>query len=315
MAITIFPDFSVFPYPRVVRIEPSSLCNLKCIHCPTGTKRDIKAGNMPDEVFCKIIEELKAYNGVDVVVLYHGGEPFLNKNIFGMIRVLKSIGIRFLKTVTNGSLIKDEMLPKIIKSGLDSIEFSLDGLSPEENNLIRRGSDYYQITSTIKKLLSLKSKLGATTPDIYIANTQIPNEADIQKGVEVLTPKYILNDFSNFEGEIGFKNTYMLKWPSFDCFDNYKLFECSVTKNSQQPPNYCNHVVETITFRWNGDVVPCCYDISSNYVIGNIMKKSLQEIWNNERYKELRGSIHLQRYIPLCAKCNVIRPQLFVVKK
>ena len=94
MAITIFPDFSVFPLPRVVRIEPSSLCNLKCIHCPTGTKRDIKGGNMPDEVFCKIIEELKAYNGVDVVVLYHGGEPFLNKNIFGMIQLQEIVDIQ-----------------------------------------------------------------------------------------------------------------------------------------------------------------------------------------------------------------------------
>ena len=203
---------------------------------------------------------------------------------------------------------------KIIESGLDSIEFSLDGLSPEENNQIRRGMDYHQVASTVKKLLSLKAKLGATKPDIYIANTQIPTEVDIERGVEVSTPKYLLNDFFDFEEKIGFKNTYMLKWPGFDCFDSYKLVEGSVTKNSP-PSNYCNHVVETITFRWNGDVVPCCYDITSNYVIGNIMEQHLTKIWNNERYKELRRSIHLRRYIPLCADCNVIRPQLFVVKK
>jgi len=314
MAVTVLSDFSVFPYPRVVRVEPSSLCNLKCIHCPTGSKRDIKRGNMSDEVFYKIIEEIKAYNGVDVVVLYHGGEPFMNKNIFEMINVLKSMGIRFIKIVTNGMLIKDEMLPKIIKSGLDSIEFSLDGLSSEENNQIRRGGNYCQVASTIKKLISMKTNLRATTPDVYIANTQIPLEADIKNGVKVSTPKYILNDFSDFEGKIGFKNTYMLKWPGFDCSNTYKLVGGPTAKNSQ-PSDYCNNVVETITIRWNGDVVPCCYDISSNYVIGNIMEQPLPEIWNNERYKKIRKSIHSRRYIPLCANCNVIRPQLFVVKK
>lgn len=314
MAITIFPDFSVFPYPRVVRIEPSSLCNLKCIHCPIGTRRDIKRGNMSDKVFCKIIDELKTYGSVDVVVLYHGGESFLNKNIFKMIEVLKSMGIRFIKTVTNGMVIKDEMLPKIIKSRLDSIEFSLDGLSPEENNQIRKGGDYYQIISTVRKLLSMKIKFQATKPDIYIANTQIPTEAEIKNKVKVSTPKHILNYFSHFEGKIGFKNIYMIKWPGFDCLDNYKLVEGPGAKNSH-PSNYCDHVIETITFRWNGDVVPCCYDITSNYVIGNIMEESLSEIWNNERYKQLRRSIHLRKYLPLCAECNVIKPELFVVKK
>ena len=306
--------YSRLPLPRVVRIEPSSLCNLRCTHCPIGTRQDVnKRGNMTNRVWCKIVEELKSYNNVNVVVLYHGGEPFFNKNIFSMIDTLKSMGIPFVKIVTNGTLIKDEMLPEIIKSGLDSIEFSLDGLSPEENNQIRIGSDYYQVASTIKKLLSLKNNLRANKPDIFIANTQIPTESDIKKNVQVSTPKYLLDDFSDFEGKIGFKNTYMLKWPGFDCFDDYRVVEGPMTKNHKLS-NYCNHVMETITFRWNGDVVPCCYDTTSNYVIGNIMEQPLSEIWNNKRYKNLRKSIHLQQYLPLCVNCSVIKPQLFVVK-
>lgn len=312
----INPDYSVSTYPRVIRIEPSSLCNLNCIHCPTGTKKDkVKnKGNMTDDVFHKIIEEIRAYSCADVVVLYHGGEPFLNKNILRMSKELKDIGVRFIKTVTNGTVIKDEMLTSIIRSGLDSVEFSIDGLSPEENNQIRRGADYNTVVETIKKLISLKDKLGANNPDIYIANTQIPSEKDIKNGVLVSTPKNLLDEFSKLEKKIGFKNTYMLKWPEFDCSDKYKLVEGSTVNNSSSS-NYCNHVIDTITFRWNGDIVPCCYDITSNYVIGNIMEQSLADIWNNERYKELRRSIHLKKYIPLCSNCNVIRPQLYVVKK
>ena len=310
------PDYSVSTYPRVVRIEPSSLCNLNCIHCPTGTKQDKlkNKGNMTDDIFYKIIEEIKACNSVDVVVLYHGGEPFLNKNILRMSEELKNAGVRFIKTVTNGTVIKEEMLSNIIRSGLDSVEFSIDGLSPEENNQIRRGADYNKVVATIKKLVLLKEELGENNPDIYIANTQIPSEKDIKNGVPVSTPVSLLDEFSKFEKKIGFKNTYMLKWPEFDCSDRYKLVEGSAANNSPSS-NYCNHVIDTITFRWNGDIVPCCYDITSNYVIGNIMEQPLSEIWNNERYKELRKSIHLKNYTTLCANCNVIRPQLYVVKK
>ena len=96
--------------------------------------------------------------------------------------------------------------------------------------------------------------------------------------------------------------------------DKYKLVEGPLTETSQTS-NCCDHVMNTITFRWNGDVVPCCYDITSNYVIGNIMKQSLPDIWNNKRYKEIRRSIYILRNIPLCAECNAIRSQLFVCKK
>ena len=62
-------------------------------------------------------------------------------------------------------------------------------------------------------------------------------------------------------------------------------------------------------------MVPCCYDVINDYVIGNIMEQPLAKIWNNKRYKEIRRSIHSRNYFSLCAQCNIIRPQLFVAQK
>ncbi len=106
----------------------------------------------------------------------------------------------------------------------------------------------------------------------------------------------------------------MIKWPAFDCSEQYKIVQPSVSLYPESP-YYCDNITEVITFRWNGDVVPCCYDIIGEYVIGNIMKHSLEELWNNERYKSLRKSIHLRNYIPLCAYCNEVQPPSFMVKK
>lgn len=75
--------------------------------------------------------------------------------------------------------------------------------------------------------------------------------------------------------------------------------------------NYCPHPVETATIRWNGDVVACCYDLTNKYIMGNIKESNLANIWNNEKYKKLRRSIHDRKYLPLCYNCHVIRPEQF----
>jgi len=55
--------------------------------------------------------------------------------------------------------------------------------------------------------------------------------------------------------------------------------------------NYCDHVNNLMTIRSNGDVVACCYDLTSKLVMGNIMKEDPFEIWNNDDYQLLRESI------------------------
>ena len=146
------PNFIVKDFPRVVRIEPSSLCNLKCIHCPTGTV-NIPRKVMEWPVFEKILQEIKNHKDkVKVVVLYHGGEPLLNKDLIRMIKEIKDLGIEKIKTSTNGMLLDEEMCFELVKSGIDEIEISLDGTSPEMNNKIRIGSDYQKIVNNIKML-------------------------------------------------------------------------------------------------------------------------------------------------------------------
>jgi radical SAM protein with 4Fe4S-binding SPASM domain len=308
IAIIMMNKFIVEKLPKVIRIEPSSICNLKCYHCPTGTNPpNVSRGIMSMDLFKKVFEEILTAGNVNTVVLYHGGEPFLNNNLFRMITILKEAGIKFVKTVTNGMLISKSNLGKLIESGLDCIEFSVDGLSPQENNEIRMGGSYYKVLDTIKELILLKEKKESARPEIFIANTQIPTEEIIKNQVLISPPEYIVNDLIEFKHKFEFKCTYMIKWPGFNCGSQYKVLK--PTQSVQIPPvSECNHIIETISIRSNGDVVPCCYDISSQYVIGNILKQTFKEIWNNDKYLTLRKSISERNYLPLCENCPVIRP-------
>lgn len=52
----------------------------------------------------------------------------------------------------------------------------------------------------------------------------------------------------------------------------------------------------------NGDVVPC--RDYSDYVVGNITKKSILDIYNDEGYRKFRGLLKKHGgLIPICARC------------
>lgn len=294
-------SFIIETFPRVIRIEPSSLCNLKCLHCPTGTI-DMPRGIMDWELFEKIVQEIKELKQIKVAVLYHGGEPLLNKNLPKMIIKLKETGIEKIKMDTNGMLLTEELCEELIKSGIDTLFISLDGDCPEINDKIRRNSDYKKVIENIKLLCNKKKDLAFKTPDINICTIQFPTREEFEKN-KLESPAWIVNEFKDFDVKILPYFAYL--WPEMNIDNN--IFE--VFESEGEIKNYCDHIVNTITIRYDGTVVPCCYDLTNKYPIGNIKNSSLKELWNNEKYVKLRESIYKRKLFPLCKKCYVINPR------
>lgn len=294
-------DIPVFP--RVVRIEPSSLCNLKCIHCPTGNV-NMKRGLMNEKTFSNILASIKDnLEYIKVVVMYHGGEPLLNKNFFSMVSEINKLGIPFIKTVSNGMLLTDEISKQICESALNQIEFSLDGTSPEENDFIRKNSNFYKVAANIKKLLQLK-EITKSEINIIISTTQfIKKDQNIDNAEDLIPeiPDYLKQEFADEikENKISFKAFYAMKWPKLPT--NTQLFEeIALVKENK---NYCDQLFNMIIVRANGDIVPCCYDLTSAVVLGNINDNSLKDIWNNKLSKNFRENIYNYKFPPLCLNC------------
>jgi molybdenum cofactor biosynthesis enzyme MoaA len=129
--------------PPVIRIEPASSCNLRCVHCPTGLGYSPQ-GIMSEEVFGKLIADLRSsdLSAVRTFVLYHGGEPLLNRNLPTYISLLRQLGNQNIKVVTNGKLLTAQVANDLFSSGLSIMEVSLDATSPEDSDLIRTPIKY-----------------------------------------------------------------------------------------------------------------------------------------------------------------------------
>jgi radical SAM protein with 4Fe4S-binding SPASM domain len=58
----------------------------------------------------------------------------------------------------------------------------------------------------------------------------------------------------------------------------------------------------------NGDVVPCCYDAHVQWVLGNVFRQSVAEVWRGKSFSEFRKRVLLKRNsIVACRECPVRR--------
>lgn len=304
----------IYPFPPVVRIEPAASCNFKCIHCPTGLDMS-PTGLMSMETFEKIVSNLKAIieerqkrlkkTGerdypesplFRLAVLYFGGEPMLNKHFFRMVRQSKKLAV-MVKTITNGSRLDDQTIEELISSGLDYMEISIDGVSAQENDSIRinsGGSTFASISENVIKLIQRRKAHGSKTPRIFISNTQLANMVE-ELARPPQPPLYMLEVFEQVSSDISYKPTWAMTWPGV------------LVKSADRPKiNFCDHITNTISIRCNGDVVPCCYDLTTKMPMGNIHDQRLEVIWNNWKFRDIRHNIDEYSPPPLCFGCPVL---------
>ncbi len=122
-----------------MRVSVTDRCNLRCGYCmPNGIKcipmEEILSFEEITDI-CRIAAE----NGIKYIRLT-GGEPLARigaENLAGMIKAVE--GIEKVTMTTNGVLLA-EKLPKLMKSGLDGVNISLDTLDRAKYKAIT-GSD------------------------------------------------------------------------------------------------------------------------------------------------------------------------------
>ena len=105
-------------------VEPTSVCNLRCVMCPNKDLPREQKGFMDFALFQKIIDEAKDF--IFDVHLLHRGESLLHPDFFKMVRYAHDAGIA-TRFHTNGTLLDEDKARRLIEAGLDQFAFSFDG--------------------------------------------------------------------------------------------------------------------------------------------------------------------------------------------
>lgn len=282
----------IHSYPIIFQIEPTNHCPMNCVMCPRQYMKREK-GYMDFGLFKRIIDQIKVYD--NHVQLHHFGDPLMHPQISEFIRYCKEKGVKTNMSV-NPILLTKKTSEQIIDSGLDRIYISLDSVDDESYKEIRGiKADYEKAVSNIKYLAELKTKKQKKTPKITVGLIYMKSTKDEVKK---------------------FKENWKIKGIDEVCIKPFTGFgmqsilthaDESTLKKIEMGCEYpCFLPWRSITIMWDGRVVPCCYDYDGKYVIGDLKKESLKEIWNNKRMKELREQHIKKRFGEnnLCGYCK-----------
>lgn len=277
--------------PLSLYIEPTNLCNFKCIMCPLSFPDYRKivdySGNLSMDLYTKIINDIKKMGKLKSLKLYCDGEPLLNKNIVKMVRLAKKNEIsERIEITTNGSLLKKDISVELIESGLDYLRISIPSVIEKRKFEITQSKiSFNQIFNNIKNFRHLRDKLGCKLPFIYVKmiDTFGPENKIFRNMYQGIADEVFIEPPMNWDGQKNFiGNLYTNKRTKKTLFPPLKVVK-----------KVCPFHFYSLVIKCNGDVVACCVDWSKGTKIGNVKEKSLSEIWTGEHLREFR-KMHLE---------------------
>ncbi|MEK6715215.1 MAG: radical SAM protein [Candidatus Omnitrophota bacterium] len=254
--------------PQGIVIEPTSYCNLRCKHCiPQAINED--RGYIDYELYKYILDDNPQ---LTCLILARNGEPFLHPRIFDLISLAKSKNI-YVSLYTNGILVSDEKANRILSTGLDEINFSMEDI--ENGYEKNRGISYHKLKHNMGLLIKKRNQIRSSLK-IGI------NIAVIEK-----------DDYA--------VRAIQKEWDSqVDHIDVEPLMGEKISLRTKS----CHTLWRNLVVRWNGIVLPCCIDMNSTLVMGDIKNNSLKEIFNSSNAKAIRESHIKNKFPPVCKYCD-----------
>ena len=292
-----------FGKPFSLSIEPTTACNLGCPECPSGLKQFSRpTGKLNVELNAKILREVAGH--VFYINYYFQGEPFLHPDFLELIKQAKKHQI-YTATSTNAHFIDEKKAEEIVKSGLDRLIISIDGITQKNYEQYRVHGDLSKVISGTEHLVIAKKRLNSSTPHLIFQCLAVkPNEdeipAIINLGHEIGVDEVRIKTAQLYEYKQG--NPLM---PSNEEYSRYKLQKDGTYSLKYKTGNNCWRMWSGSVITWNGRVVPCCFDKDAVHQLGDLSNSTFSEVWKNKKYQMFRQTIFTSRNsIDICQNCS-----------
>jgi len=255
-------------YVEVITLETSYKCNRKCDYCPVkASTRITEQSLMSEEIFEKIISELREIRYEKRITLNLYNEPLLEEGLEERIRSLK-VGLPFshVSLSSNGDRLTRLRLKSLRDAGLDQICITFHPLPGEiltESMLKKRFS----------KLAGKLSLPPTPEPDFTKKGAKEAMVSYSLPGVDVIVQWQNWNIIGTTRG--GFLSDHR---------------EMRYERNAP-----CAKPFREFTIYYDGSVQPCCEIFRDNKIsgleIGNIAEESIYDLYSSSRLSLFRRSV------------------------
>jgi len=260
----------------------------------------------------------------------------MHPDFFEMLRIAKDSGCS-VGTTTNGTLLGQDSIEKLVEGGLDIIGFSLAGVD-EKNDSIRKGTHIKKVLDSMELINRAKNKFGMDAPRIHIAymlmrcllgdieklpaflegtgatqavisSLSLATSPEMEKEATLASGK---EEFEELKGRLMAVKEESRKTGT----DVYFHIVSPLKKGGGCSEN----ISKALVVGSNGDVSPCVmtqvpvkgknvYYFQGKMTelqrlaFDNIGKDSLNTIWHRKGYRAFRQSFRREQVPDICGKC------------
>ena len=255
-------------FPQHLIIEPVSSCNIRCIMCfqvdESFSKNKDFMGIMDFDLFKKVIDDAVDI-GIQAVTFSGRGEPTLNPRFGDMLEYCKDKFFE-IKVNTNATRLKEDLMHKIIQSGVTDLVFSIDSYEKDEYESIRVLGKFDEVQSNIKKFKKINDSYTNSRCSTRVSGVKINQKQNIGKFTE-------------------YWKDYVDHVVMVEMSERWDTYYNPTEKAGKKP---CDFLWGEMYVWFDGKCNPCDVDYKSELAVGNMKENSIKEIWNGDLYKKLR---------------------------
>tara|TARA_X000000368_G_C23047090_1_gene719615 strand:+ start:350 stop:1489 length:1140 start_codon:yes stop_codon:yes gene_type:complete len=255
-------------YPPCVQIEPSSICNFRCIMCyqkdrSFSDKENNFMGFMKYDLFKKIIDEISGK--VEAITFASRGEPTLNKQFIKFLEYCKDKFVA-IKINTNLSTLNNDLARSFFENNVQTIVISADDADKESYEKIRIKGKFEKLISNINLLNNIKKDYPNSKTIIRVSGVKINQKQDIQKMKKI---------YGKFTDSVAFVN--------------YLPWESSYENEENKIKEACSDLWKRMFVWYDGKMNPCDYDYKSILSKANYNEINIKNYWNSDHYNSIRN--------------------------
>lgn len=275
-------------FPLHLDVELTSHCNLRCKMC-FQQHMDGKRTNMTETLFKKIVDE-GVEEGLCAMKLQSRGESLIHPKIYDLLAYAKEKGILDIHLTTNGLLLNEETIRRLMECRLDLLILSFDQAHAEAAAMSE--GDYTDFMQSIVKVLHRER----TRDNAH------PLKIRIQTCIADYSPEKIMEEEKRNRSLFPEANLILIN-PVYVSYE-----EAPHLMNLGAYEFYpCSYLWQRLTIYADGSVTTCSRDYNSKYNrIGNVKISTVKELWHSPALQDLRKR-HLEgkrKEFHICALCE-----------
>lgn len=274
-------DYALNDFPPCLQIEPTSICNYRCVFCyqtdAAWTESD-QMGRMSLDVFRQAIDE--AEGRCEAITLASRGEPLLHPQFADMLAYAAGKFVA-LKVNTNGWMLTERLCHAFLEADLLTLVISAEAIREPSYSELRVGGTLERVRANLSQLRRIQQvEYPHSRILIRVSGVQVPRAAS-------------LAEMQAYWGDVADQV----------CLVAYNPWENTYERPINEIMTPCSDLWRRMFLWWDGTVNPCDVDYRSLLSVGRFPLVSLADMWTGTPYEALRDA-HLRKSRSSCSPCN-----------